>query len=162
MYTEKQQWNKRGHFIMFILILCLLQLPIIIALIEGKGQFISASISVVSSIGIILLWFSACLLSKIDAQGISFKFKPFHRIHRMIKWDEIQSIQVKEYSPLFEYGGWGIKHTSFGKNSNVAYNISGNKGILIVLKNGKTIMLGTQNEKEAILAIGNFNTTQKN
>jgi len=54
---------------------------------------------------------------------------------------------VRKYSPIGEYGGWGYRVA--GKRSGVAYNISGNMGIQIELKNGKKILLGTRKPEEA-------------
>ena len=54
-----------------------------------------------------------------------------------------------EYSPLKEYGGWGIKFGFKGK----AYNVSGNKGVKIFLKNGLNIMFGSQKHKDLAKAL---------
>ena len=44
------------------------------------------------------------------------------------------------YRPLRDYGGWGIRYGRNGK----AYNISGNKGLMIEFRNGKRLMLGSR------------------
>lgn len=42
-------------------------------------------------------------------------------------------------------GGWGIRlWTKYG----TVYNVSGNKGLFIKLKNGKTMVIGTQKSQE--------------
>jgi hypothetical protein len=46
---------------------------------------------------------------------------------------------------LAEYGGWGVKGFS-GKNR--AYNISGNIGLQLTLKNGYKILIGTNNQEK--------------
>jgi hypothetical protein len=46
-----------------------------------------------------------------------------------------------------EYGGWGYRVG--GKKSGIAFNVSGNMGVQIELKNGKKILLGTRKPKEA-------------
>ena len=80
------------------------------------------------------------LETKINAEGVFYRFKPMHFKDKLITWDEIEKIYTREYKPLKEYGGWGIKG-SWKKGK--AYNISGNKGIQLELKNGKKILLGT-------------------
>ena len=62
----------------------------------------------------------------------------------MIPWKDIEECYVRQYSPLREYGCWGIR---FGLNGK-AYNVKGNKGIQVKLKSGKKILFGTQNEIE--------------
>jgi hypothetical protein len=43
-----------------------------------------------------------------------------------------------------EFGGWGIRYGFKSK----AYNVSGNKGLQIVLKNERQILFGSQRHKE--------------
>ena len=54
-----------------------------------------------------------------------------------------------QYKPLAEYGGWGIKYGFKGK----AYNVSGNKGVKIFLKNGLNIMFGSQKYNDLAKAL---------
>jgi hypothetical protein len=90
---------------------------------------------------VIALLFFSVLQTVINEEGISFKFVPFHLKWKMYKWAEIQSVYVRPYQALSEYGGWGLKYGGDGWS----YTTSGNTGIQIVLKNGKKILLGTQN-----------------
>ncbi len=85
------------------------------------------------------------LRTTIDANGVSFQFLPFHLKPKVKSWDEIQSAYVRKYSPLGEFGGWGIRIT-FGKGT--AYNVSGNMGLQLVLKNGKKLLVGTRHPDE--------------
>lgn len=89
--------------------------------------------------------FGMTLQTKIDASGIYYGFWPFRLKLKHIAWEEIESICVREYSPLKEYGGWGMRYTF---RNGRAYNVSGNKGIQLVLKNGKKILIGTQKSTE--------------
>ena len=83
------------------------------------------------------------LETHIDDTGVYYRFRPFQREARAIKPEDIISFEVKKYSPLKDYGGWGVRMGSHGKGK--AYNVSGNQGVLFELKNGKKFMLGTQN-----------------
>lgn len=82
----------------------------------------------------------------INDDGIQYRFRPFQRKPRVIRPEEILRFEVKKYSPLKDYGGWGIRLGSFGRGK--AYNVSGNQGVLFELKNGKKFMLGTQKPSE--------------
>ncbi len=84
------------------------------------------------------------LYTRIDNSGIHFRMKPFHWKERMIAWDEIDQVHVRKYSPILEYGGWGIRYGRNGK----AFNVRGNYGIQIIKKDGKKILLGTQKPDE--------------
>ena len=61
-----------------------------------------------------------------------------------IKIEDIEKFKAMSYSPLKEYGGWGIRFGFKGK----AYNVSGNKGVKVFLKNDTNIMFGSQKYKE--------------
>ena len=85
------------------------------------------------------------LYTRIDDEGVHYRMKPFQMKFKTIPWKDIDQIYVRKYSPVLEYGGWGIR---FGLNGK-AFNVSGNKGIQLVLKNGKRILLGTGKPDEA-------------
>ena len=86
---------------------------------------------------------------KVNVEGLHYQFSPFHFKSHTIKLEDIESIKAMEYSPLKEYGGWGIKYGFKGK----AYNVSGNKGVKIFLKNGLNIMFGSQKHNELAKAL---------
>lgn len=90
-----------------------------------------------------LMIFFMNLGTEINETGIYYRFFPFVRGHKL--WEEIDQAYVRKYNPIGEYGGWGIKG-GFGKGR--AYNVSGNIGLQLVLKNGKKLLLGTQKPEE--------------
>jgi hypothetical protein len=98
-----------------------------------------------------MLW-SLKLYTRIDAEGVHFRMTPFHFKEQVIYWDEIDQIHVRKYSPILEYGGWGIR---VGLRNGRAYNVRGNYGIQIVKKNGKRLLLGTQKPDEAARHLAN-------
>ncbi len=93
----------------------------------------------------IFLFSKTKLKTRIDTDGIHFQYFPFHKTERHLKWDEISEFYVRKYNPIMEYGGWGIRIV-FSKR-NIAYNVSGNRGLQIVLTNNRKILLGTQNHE---------------
>ncbi|MGK7390468.1 MAG: hypothetical protein ACNS60_08955 [Candidatus Cyclobacteriaceae bacterium M2_1C_046] len=68
------------------------------------------------------------------------RFIPF--VYKSIKWKDIEQAEVINYGFI---GGWGIR---FGSKYGVLYNIKGNKGLHIKLKNGDQLVVGTQKEDE--------------
>lgn len=94
----------------------------------------------------IILFRLLTLETIIDEDGVAYRFKPFQRKPKVIKAVDIVRYEVKKYSPLKDYGGWGIRYGS-AKNGR-AYNVSGNQGVLFEFKNGKRFMLGTQKPSE--------------
>lgn len=94
-----------------------------------------------------LLLFFSNLKTRIDEQGIHIRFSPFHFSTVSYLWENIYSADVKQYSPVGDYGGWGVRISFTGKGK--AFNVSGNKGIYLVTSDGKKRMIGTQKEIEA-------------
>ena len=98
-------------------------------------------------IGLILLFYFIRLEVEIRRDGIYFRFPPFIPKTRLYRWEDIKQCYLRKYNPIMEYGGWGYRVG--GKKSGIAFNVSGNMGVQIELKNGKKILLGTRKPKEA-------------
>lgn len=94
--------------------------------------------------GVILLVTFTQLHTEVSDEGIAYKMRPFHRQWRRIPWNEIQTAYVREYKPLREYGGWGVRIGLNGK----AYNVKGNQGLQVELVSGQKILIGTQRPEE--------------
>ena len=86
----------------------------------------------------------AKLQIRLDATALYVRFFPFHPVFKKIEFDTIAAVYARTYQPLGEFGGWGIRWTPSGK----AYNVSGNRGVQLKLKNGKEILLGSQRADE--------------
>ena len=55
-------------------------------------------------------------------------------------------MQVEQYKPIREYGGWGYRFSLKGRG--LALNTGGNKGLRIIMKDGFELLLSTQKENE--------------
>lgn len=114
--------------------------------------------SIATSVVIILIlffsfWFLFKLETRIDEQGIHYRYRPFHRKSRFRSWDKVREIKIRQYNPIREYGGWGYR---IGLRKKRALNVKGNQGIQIVYKNGRQLLLGTQRPNDAKNAIQSF------
>jgi hypothetical protein len=110
--------------------------------------FLAALVALVLLNVLLVLFLLLKLQTRIDTSGIQFRYPPFINSWRNIAPAEIESIQVVKYSP-WAYGGWGIRYSWHGW----IYNIKGNRGIMIKKKNGKQLLIGTQNSHQAQEAI---------
>jgi hypothetical protein len=142
-FTEKQRFTQ---WWLWALLIAALVIPLSATLIQSRAadSGITGTDIAIGSLfpSLILLFFLIMhLRTRIDESGIRYRFVPIHGKEQHIKWDEIEKVYTRTYSPLKEYGGWGIR-TGFGKTGK-AYNISGNKGIQVELKDGKRVLLGT-------------------
>ncbi|MEM9259217.1 MAG: hypothetical protein AAGA62_06185 [Bacteroidota bacterium] len=82
------------------------------------------------------------LRTKITADGLEVKFWPFAK--KRIFRSEIKKAQVRKYSPLREFGGWGYRIGPGGK----AFNMYGNQGLQLEMTDGEKLMIGTQRPEE--------------
>lgn len=103
----------------------------------------------VFGIGFPLLFLSSKLITLVRQDGVYLKFFPFHRKFKFLALNEIESYEEREYRPIYEYGGWGIRY-GFG---GMAYNVSGNKGVQLIMKNKKKVLIGSQKSYEFYKAI---------
>ncbi|MBE9601319.1 hypothetical protein [Pedobacter sp. MC2016-24] len=53
---------------------------------------------------------------------------------------------VRKYSPLTEYGGWGIRFGLFGQGN--AFNVSGNEGLQLEFNDHTKLLIGTKKPAE--------------
>jgi len=100
-------------------------------------------------VGIAGLIYSLRLQTEVRTDGIYFRMWPLHWSFRQIPWSETEHYEAKQYSPIREFGGWGIRWAP-GK---IAYNVSGNQGVWIEQTNGRSILLGSQHAEEFSSAI---------
>lgn len=81
------------------------------------------------------------LKTEIDDKAINMHFSPL--LKKQIKWEDIRSVRIVNYGFV---GGWGIRLCN--RKYGTIFNIKGNKGLSIVLHNGKKLLIGTQQENK--------------
>jgi hypothetical protein len=96
-----------------------------------------------------LLFYFLSLKTEVRSDGIYYRFFPFHCSAQMIRLEDLHGFEACTYSPLREYGGWGIKWGSSGK----AYNVAGNRGVQLELVGGQRILIGSKRPDELAEAI---------
>ena len=106
-------------------------------------------LALIFGIGLPLLMYTIGLDTHVRESGIFIRFWPFHRKWVVFGFDSMQKAEAITYSPLRDYGGWGIRYGRKGK----AYNVSGNKGVLLTLRDGKNVLIGSKNHEVLCSAI---------
>lgn len=102
----------------------------------------------------VMLWASFALKLEvwIDQAGIHYRFFPLIRKNQLISKAEIERFEIRKYSPIMDYGGWGVRG-GFGRKWQRAYNVSGNIGLQLYLTNGKKVLFGTQRSQAIMYAM---------
>lgn len=120
------------------------------AVLSGKEQVNTEDVFAFTIIIVIILlsflWIKMLRLETIITKNeIRADFKGLFFAKRIIQWSEIEKAEVIKYDPLFEYGGWGVK---YGLKKGWCYNVAGDMGLRLYLKNGKMFLIGTQKQRE--------------
>jgi hypothetical protein len=153
IFNERQRFNQAWLWILIIAVTCASIGVSGITYLEATTEdqkfesAIGLLIIVVVMTLIIVFIVNLELETKIDDRGIQYRFKPFVWNWQLLKPEDLTSATVVTYNPILDYGGWGYRIGVLGKGK--ALNIRGNKGIRIVKKNGKKLLIGTQRPDEA-------------
>lgn len=146
-FTEKQKFRQ---WWLWVILVGVLVVPVAMTLATtktGDKDFMTnLLVGATVPVFILFLFVAMELRVQINQAGIFYRFFPLHLRVFSIEWDEVEKAYVRQYSPISEYGGWGIRFGLGGKGK--AYNVSGNIGLQVELKNGKKILFGTQKPDE--------------
>jgi len=119
---------------------------------SDTGLIVTSVLMVFLNMALFGLFIFGNLTTTIDRRGISYRFFPFHRKYRHIELRDIERWEVVKYRPIKEYGGWGIRYGRL----DTAYNVSGNMGLRITLKNRKRFLFGTRRPEALNLFMENL------
>ncbi|MCL5734573.1 MAG: DUF6141 family protein [Actinobacteria bacterium] len=87
------------------------------------------------------------LITTVTSRELSIRLAPFKT--RRIPLDSIATAMARQYSPMGEFGGWGIRVSRNGK----AYNAYGDMGVQLELKDGSRVLVGSQLSEEFVAAL---------
>lgn len=110
----------------------------------------SDAVLILSSTGILLmtLWFLTYRFETvIKKDGIYLRYPPFVKKSTFYSWSDIRSAEIRKYSPIKEYGGWGFRSG--------AINVSGNMGLQLKFNSGRSLLIGTNKPDELSVALMN-------
>jgi hypothetical protein len=139
-YVEVQKFNQPWINVILYIVLAAGFIVAFLFLLNKELVFISF-IPLIAALLIFILFKVMKLTVCISADKVEYNFKPFHLRNQIIDKADIVSAAVIKYEPIVDYGGWGIRY-NFKKGK--AFTTRGSYGLQLKLKNGKSILLGTQ------------------
>ena len=143
-FVEEQRYTQRWLWAILIFVAALQVGTGIVILYKLKALAAVSAIPFAGA-GLLLLLFRAMRLdTRITAEDIAYRFFPIQRRFRTIARADIRRLEVITYNPIRDYGGWGIRYGRKG----LAYNVRGDKGLLIELDSGKRLLIGTGRPEE--------------
>lgn len=156
VYREVQRWSLRSRYL--LLTLCLLGatgglISTITILTQDPRQWASLPVVVICGIlvpvGIGFLIWVARLETEVRQDGLYIRYVPFHRRFKRFGVEDLSEYHARTYRPVLEYGGWGIRCGWKGR----AYNVSGNRGVQLVFRDGRRMLIGSSRPSELEEAI---------
>ncbi len=156
IFHEVQRFRQVWLWAFLTTILLLAIYAVILQLAWGKPfgnnpapDIILTAIVAIFGVAFPVFFYLMKLTTEVRSDGLYFRFFPLHRFFHRIPWEDIKEYEVRTYSALRDYGGWGIRYGREGK----AYNVSGNAGVHLELHNGDMIMIGSQRPEELASAM---------
>ncbi|WP_342328963.1 hypothetical protein [Pedobacter sp. FW305-3-2-15-E-R2A2] len=155
VFSEKQKFNQWWLWLILIGLNGLFVFTAFKEIVAGEkfGNLSSTDVVLLVVTGFVfllnILFFNFRLETRIQRDGIYVRFFPFHRSFRHYSWDKIDKTYLRKYSPVREYGGWGIRTGQKGE----AFNISGNQGLQLEFKDHGTLLIGTDKPEELTAAL---------
>ena len=146
IFYEIQQFRQIWICLIILIIVIVLYIPII----SGVLNIFLSIIFFLFGFGFIWLFYSMKLVTEVKEAGIQITFTPFTNF--IIPFNEIKNLEIREYRPILEYGGWGIRFNRTGK----AYTVSGKIGLQVELFNGKKILIGTEKSDDLLKSLDNL------
>lgn len=124
---------------------------------DGKeGQmWVALPVWLLVGLGVPALVFACRLVVEVRSGGLYYRYHPFHRRMHRIGWDEIKEAEARTYSPIREFGGWGIR-CAWRRGGGKAYNVYGVRGLQLELYGGRRILFGSQEADELAYAVRGF------
>ncbi|MBN2098945.1 MAG: hypothetical protein JW753_05030 [Dehalococcoidia bacterium] len=107
-------------------------------------------IAAIFGLGFPVLFYAVNLTTEVRTDGLYVRFFPFHLTFRRMPSESVIRYEVLTYRPIRDYGGWGIRYGRGGK----AYNVSGDRGVMLELSDGSRLLIGSQKPEELANAMG--------
>jgi hypothetical protein len=103
---------------------------------------------------IFLIWlFRVMTLTVIvDSEKIFLRFYPIMKKEILIK--DIAAFEIKEFNPIIDFGGWGLRYSIRWKTT--GFIMKGKVGVHIHLKNGKNILISSEQANKLYNVIKNL------
>ena len=114
LFSEKQRFKQWWLWAILIGVNALMLSLVFTQIVNGRiiGDKPATNSQLITGAAISLLITIFILSIRLDTQiktdGIYVKFFPLQTSFRFFTWNSLQKCYVRKYSPIAEYGGWGL------------------------------------------------------
>ncbi len=155
-FSEEQRFSNFWLYVFVVIAFTIAIVPTVTALYSqvvlgipygdepatNQGLIVLLVILITMFVLTLLLFKKMKLVTEVRGKGVFYRYPPFIPKFRKIGKEEIEKYEIRKYNPIREYSGWGIRY-SWAKSGR-AYNVKGNIGLQLYLKDGRKILFGTQ------------------
>lgn len=152
LFTEEQRLLTAWRWVFLILALVIMAV-VLWSWVAGdpvipRGRPAAALyLGVAAGVLVPLFMFSLKLSVRVTDSHIHIHFRPLKK--RSIPISEVTSCATRRYSPIREYGGWGMRLGRRGW----AYTVSGREGVQLEFKSGRGLLIGSHDAARLEAAI---------
>ena len=90
------------------------------------------------------------MVTLVTPSDIRISFGFLVTLRRVVLVDQVQAVEVVQYHPIRNFGGWGFR---IGRDGERVYNARGDRGVRLLLRDGTRLLVGSQNPDQLALAI---------
>jgi preprotein translocase subunit SecG len=142
---------------LFVIILVVVAVIVLVSLLSSGASTLWGAVIALGSLGLVsALILAASLETTVDREAITVAFH-FLWPKRRIPISEVRTAEATKYSPLLDYGGYGVRLGLRGW----AFNVSGDEGVVVERNDGSRLMIGSQRPKELEAAIARAKREQE-
>ncbi|HEY6203606.1 MAG TPA: hypothetical protein VI056_11250 [Candidatus Limnocylindria bacterium] len=130
-------------------ILSVVAVIVLVSLLSSGAGTLRTAVVTLGALGLVAaLLLAASLETTVDREAITVAFH-FLWPKRRIPLSDVRKGEATKYSPLLDYGGYGVRLGFHGR----AWSVSGDEGVLVEANDGSHVMIGSQRPKELEAAI---------
>jgi hypothetical protein len=148
LYEERSGWARWVHpLILLTLVAAVIPLTELVKgnIGDGAGEMPpwAAALSFLVGVGIPVGIYSLMgqLRTRVMSDRLDIRWGYLEVIKKSIPLHDVKTADAVSYSPIGEFGGWGIR---MGGKKKRAWTISGNRALLLHLKDGTRFYLGSE------------------
>jgi hypothetical protein len=146
LFREVQPLRRQRLFAVILIVVAVIVLA---SLLSSGASTLWGAVIALGSLGLVAaLILAASLETTVDRDVITVAFH-FLWPKRRIPISEVRKAEATKYSPLLDYGGYGVRLGFRGW----AWSVSGDEGVLVETNDGSRLMIGSQRPKELEAAI---------
>lgn len=148
LFTEEQQFRQPWIVASIIVgdVISVVVLWFALTGIAGVGRDQAvAGTAAFAAVALLFGWLmlGSKMITEVRGGSVTVRSWPI-LMRRVIPIDQITGCEARTYSPLREYGGWGIRFGRSGK----AYNMIGNRGVQLEIAPTERLLIGSQRADE--------------